>query len=85
MFKRDRHHEVFHDLTPAESENAGERFLASTRNDNASYLESFGCAQDKLRERSFFTRFSKEARRNTKGLINFNSELSVLRAFVVKL
>jgi len=29
--------------------------------------------------------FSKEARRNTKGLINFNSELSDLRAFVVKL
>ena len=47
---------------PTENEKAGERFLASARNDNACHLESFGCAQDKLRERSFSIPFFQGGR-----------------------
>ena len=33
------------------------RSPTENENDNASHLESFGCAQDKLRNRCFFTPF----------------------------
>jgi hypothetical protein len=66
-----------------ENENAGERFLASARNDNACHLESFGYAQDKLGERSFFTPFFKGAVKDTKDLENKNSSNFVLLSLKV--
>ena len=55
----------------AENENAEETFLAAARNDNACHLESFGCAQDKLRERSLFTPFFKGGTKEYEGIDQF--------------
>jgi len=52
---------------PERMKNAGERFLAFARYDNAGHRESFGCAQDKLRERSFSIPFFKGDAKYTKG------------------
>jgi hypothetical protein len=44
------------------------RSPTENENDNACHLESFGYAQDKLRERSFFIPFFKGAPQDTKDL-----------------
>ncbi|HME62592.1 MAG TPA: hypothetical protein VKH62_15220, partial [Candidatus Binatia bacterium] len=43
------------------------RSPTENENDNASHLESFGYAQDKLRERSFFTPFFKGVHEGHQG------------------
>jgi len=43
------------------------RLPTENENDNACHLESFGYAQDKLRERSFFTPFFKGVHEGHQG------------------
>jgi len=52
------------------------RSPTENENDNASHLESFGYAQDKLRERSFSTPFSKE--RTKDSVNNLTSEIRTI-------